>query len=613
MAEGAIFVEKKICDIMIAFVSTVTRPDQTDYRSADDDRILFSGVQTNEAAVYQMQYTLRGRGGLDRIILVKSDGVTKDVSFKDAPQKKKWEALLAEHGCSAMSSIEFLKAQITKRHPELAERFEESSFRETSGMGEAMKYIADLGDVIQNVRRAAEEAGIQDVVLHADMTGGLRYASMMMLAVMQLSKYMGIHIGHVVYSEIKQGEQIGHVRFADDVHRMFDLTAGADEFQKYGSVQALEEYFGDTEGYSAPFRSLLGAMRRFSDAIRICRTGIIEKELEQLGEHIRVFRNQSGGLIQEELFRRIISVIEREYASVLHNDADAVEERRLNIIAWCLRKKFLQQAMTLCSEWIPQIIVAKRICYTEDAYVRDVCAKKAETGMRSWQQEFIISYNSCTTTMIRTAIIKKKETNRIEEFPEKVQRQLYLLVDGYEKDFERRKDKNILVEPIHTESIPLLRAIQHFKELKGRNTKVLSYRELWNRIAQCRDAALCKILNISIQDIETPMEESGAPLTPEARSARKWRKREHEYRTMLRSTDTGIMRADVPLETVLYFLHGYFQIREERNQSNHAVVTAGKGNDELEQYIAAYIEKLRSIQVGAPPCAWGNTSHHSAG
>ena len=54
------------------------------------------------------------------------------------------------------------------------------------------------------------------------------------------------------------------------------------------------------------------------------------------------------------------------------------------------------------------------------------------------------------------------------------------------------------------------------------------------------------------------------------------------------------MRSDLPLDQALNYLRGYFDIREERNRSNHAVITAGQESSRLEQDIAAYIEKLRN-------------------
>ncbi|QNH54727.1 TM1812 family CRISPR-associated protein [Selenomonas timonae] len=603
-----ILLDKKTYNIMIAFVSSLPRIPETVEYSGADDGTAFCGIQTNEAGIYQLQHSLREAGGLDRIILVTSKAV-RETHLGEA-----WKSLFEEYGCPAMSAIGFLKERVKEKHPELAERFEESAFDEDAGTEGAMRYIAALGDVIQREQEAAEAAGLHDIVLHADMTGGFRHTSMMMLAIMQLSKYMGIRIGHVLYAGKDRNAPKGNIVFADDIHRMFDMIAGMDEFQKYGSVQALDEYFGDTRAYSEPFRSLLGAMRSFSDAIRICRTSIIEKELESLGEHIRVFRNQSGGPIQEELFRRIIRVLEREYGTVLGSGTS--EERRLNIIAWCLRKKFLQQAMTLCTEWIPQIIVDKRICYTEDIFAMRSCRKKAKSSLRSWQQEFIISHDSTNSQkeekipygdagdMFRY-ILKYNRNDLIAELPEDLQKPLHSFFHAYNSKLGVYANKDILLDSINTNNASLRRAIDQLKKSakQQKQVKGLFYRLIPERLGFLSEALVMKIFSLSAADIARPTKTSAPQPTVEdlrAQREEKWANREADYRRMF-SDSNRIMRSDLPPDEALAYLRGYFDIREERNQSNHAVVTADQESSKLEKTITAYIEKLRAYQRAVTP------------
>ncbi|EKX95803.1 TM1812 family CRISPR-associated protein [Selenomonas sp. oral taxon 138] len=596
-----ILLDKKTYNIMIAFVSSLPKIPETVEYSGADDGTAFCGIQTNEAGIYQLQHSLREAGGLDRIILVTSKDVTKLHSAEP------WKNIFEKYGRSSMSAIDFLKEQVKAKHPELAERFEESAFDEDAGTEGAMRYIAALGDVIQREQEAAEAAGLHDIVLHADMTGGFRHTSMMMLAIMQLSKYMGIRIGHVLYAGKDRNAPKGSIVFADDIHRMFDMIAGMDEFQKYGSVQALDEYFGDTRAYSEPFRSLLGAMRSFSDAIRICRTSIIEKELESLGEHMRVFRNQSGGPIQEELFRRIIRVLEREYGTVLGSGTS--EERHLNIIAWCLRKKFLQQAMTLCTEWIPQIIVDKRICYTENILAMRKCKKNAKNGFRSWQQEFIISYSDKRPKKTENKIpygdagemfcfiLKHNREALIAELPEDLQKPLRSFLDAHREKLNVYTNKDILLHPINTENASLRRAIEYFK--KGQKTP-LSYQLIPERVGGLSEGCVIEIFGLSAADIDRPTKTPAPQLTVEELREQKWAKREADYRRMLAGAKR-IMRSDLPLDAALDYLRGYFDIREERNQSNHAVVTADQESSKLEKTITAYIEKLRAYQRAVTP------------
>ena len=379
--------------VMVAFVSQLThKPSNVEYRSIDGKEI-FSCMQTNEAAVCQLQSLLQEEGGLAKIILIETDQARERVQRDTAD----WLALMEKYRSASMSAVELLKAQSVCKYSELSQVFEDIEYSKM-GIEDSMRSIAGIAERVRAfAERVREEEPEAEVVLHADMTGGFRYAALMLLVVMQLSKYMGIRMGHVVYSDFVRGGE-SRVHLTDDIRRMFDLVTGADEFQKYGSVQALEEYFSRSSRHSEDFSALFAAMWRFSDAIRICRTSVIEDEMTDLAEKIRAFRQAKPVSIEEEMFSHILGVIEGEYGSVIKNASGEKSDRRLDIIAWCVQKKFLQQAMTLCTEWIPAILVEKKICYTEDEEVIEQCQERGDSGagMRSWQQEFINSYGQVT-------------------------------------------------------------------------------------------------------------------------------------------------------------------------------------------------------------------------
>ena len=80
----------------------------------------------------------------------------------------------------------------------------------------------------------------------------------------------------------------------------------------------------------------------------------------------------------------------------------------------------------------------------------------------------------------------------------------------------------------------------------------------------------------------------------EASQQERWERREKQYRAMLAGKHGAeVMHTAKPVDEAVEFLHGYFRIRNERNYSNHAVKDAAQGNESLESFIAAYIEKLR--------------------
>lgn len=626
---------KKQYHVMLAFASLIPSMKETKYYGIDR-RTLFTGVQSNEAGICQVQEMLRPNG-LDRIILIVSETANQPAEIKSESDKQKWQQFLDSKNKDSMSPVDFLKTRISGKYTNLEDKFMDIPYSENDSTRDSMNRIAEVAEhvqeVVDKVRETSENTEDAEIILHADMTGGFRYAAMMMLAIMQLSKYMGAKIGHVIYSELPPRERPndpGRIRVIDDIHRMFDLIAGADEFQKYGSVQALEEYFGDTEKYGEAFQELFRAMRRFSDAIRICRTSVIEQEMGALAEKIRHFRDNKGSAIEEEMFAKIIGVIEKEYGSVIINADEPEADRRLDIIAWCVRKKFLQQAMTLCSEWIPGILVEKKICYTEDPIVIEKCRENGRSGFRSWQQEFINSYGQNTkdetpmpkgnyheisykeSMLLFREALKSGTMSRIKDLPPEMRQGIKPIIEAYEELLPKWNEQDLRICNFHTAN----KLMDEILSIVPKGIKnPFYYQDILRRFSGQPEEDIFRVLGI---DKAKCLEECAEGEKRHAEkqkqkkqesTAEKWARRERCYRRMFSGKDTQAMYTDLPLEESMDFLRDFFFIRQGRNDSNHAAEESNvqnslkdrlgtdvSENEAIEAAIAAYIKKLRTIK-----------------
>ena len=245
--------------------------------------------------------------------------------------------------------------------------------------------------------------------------------------------------------------------------------------------------------------------------------------------------------------------------------------------------------------------------YTEDIFAMRDCKKTAKKGLRSWQQEFIISYDperkrkekekvpyGDALDMFRY-ILKYNRKDLLVELPDDLQRILHSFLQDHSRNLSIYTNKDILLEPISTNNTALRRAIDQLKKnAKQQNqTKGLLYPTIPNRVGQLSEKRVTEIFGLSAADIDRPTKTPAPQLTVEELREQKWAKREADYRRMLAGAKR-IMRSDLPLDAALDYLRGYFDIREERNRSNHAVITAGQESSRLEQDIAAYIEKLRN-------------------
>ena len=250
-------------------------------------------------------------------------------------------------------------------------------YDERSQTEESIRQVLQMADTI---RTFMDELSWQpeEVALHADFTGGFRHASMMMLSVMQLLKYRGIRTMGVLYSN-RYEEQVENV---NDIYRMFNLISGADEFINFGSTREIMAYMEGAK-QTAETKLLLETMRDFTNAVRICRTGQIAPLAKKLQEALRNFEQAGAVSLQEKIFLRILEVFKWEYGSLLKEDFT-----NFDIIRWCVENGYLQQAMTLCSEWIPGEIVGRRIFYpVKDSIIADCNRQKA--NYQTWQQYFL--------------------------------------------------------------------------------------------------------------------------------------------------------------------------------------------------------------------------------
>ena len=537
-------------NIMLAFVSPVNvllLNNPINY--PDIQGRPYSAIQTNESAIVCVQRML-GAELLSKIFLITSDSVKSD-------------KIQVENEFGDVTHLEFLQRRVVKEFPQLAESFSVQNYSEEgTGSNKLEKNILQIARIADAVTDFAKKCAASKVVVHADMTGGFRHASMLMLSIIQLLRYRGVETGEVLYSDPASRE----VYRMTEIQRMFTLITGADEFVKFGSVEALNEYFG-TEPPPA-VKDLLEAMNRFAEAIKICRTNAIEGELKNLGEHIKNFREHPDRDLKSELFAKIIDTIEQEYGKLIDEAATRPE-----IIRWCMRKGFWQQAMTLCTEWLPEEIIKRRVCTPRDITVIESCTSKGRSSHKSWQQYFIIDYKiaeqSTNTRSFFEDMRDALNAGNLTRLPE-----LKKFAEEFsiaETDFRLCANKKFLVNAFKSKYPTLAGAVQMiFDERRANSTyrrnfysfmQTLDYEKIPRLIANFPTEKLLQIFDID-------REQTVKKTLPHAEKIDTLLdNREREYRELFRQQHISL-KPDV--DTALKILRGYHEIRHERNQINHA-------------------------------------------
>ena len=355
--------------IMLLFLSEVhLNPDRTlsVSRYNNPDGTMIYCVQTNESAVRRTADVLQKQGErLDCLFYFSTKRTQEEICYIDDVGDER----TMTHEDLFLERIRSFAAHCIR-----------IDYDERSQTEESIRQVLKMADTI---RLFMDELSWkpEEVALHADFTGGFRHASMMMLSVMQLLKYRGIRTMGVLYSN-RYEQQVENV---NDIYRMFNLISGADEFINFGSTREIMAYMEGAK-QTAETKMLLETMRDFTNAVRICRTGKIAPLAKKLQEALRNFEQAGAVSLQEKIFLRILEVFKSEYGSLLKEDFT-----NFDIIRWCVEKGYLQQAMTLCSEWIPGEIVSRRIFYPlKDSIIADCNRQKA--NYQTWQQHFVNGY-----------------------------------------------------------------------------------------------------------------------------------------------------------------------------------------------------------------------------
>lgn len=214
--------------------------------------------------------------------------------------------------------------------------------------------------------------------LYIDTTGGFRNAAMIFLILGRIMSYLGIEVADVFYTSWKEGNCSVHP--IKDTYELLDLVAGFEEFKLYGSAKKLNAHFKanqvdengqensdaeNKENNNSSIHELLSAMDSFSEAINISSRGSFEKSIKRLDESLALVRSTTDNPsanknFDQELVELLQDPIEKSYDTLLDHHRNNTSDE-LAYIDWCLDHDYLQQALTLFCEYVPEYALEKGI------------------------------------------------------------------------------------------------------------------------------------------------------------------------------------------------------------------------------------------------------------
>ncbi|RGO02003.1 MULTISPECIES: TM1812 family CRISPR-associated protein [Megamonas] len=449
----------------------------------------------------------------------------------------------------------------------------------------SFKSISEMFDKLQDYK---EKNPDDTVVIHVDMTGGLRHASMLMLALIRMLKYIGMELGLVLYVNFNTAK----IENASDIMDMFTLLGGAEEFNSFGSVNQIQNYFDKLNSKklrtsSSALELLLEEMRDFSEAIKVCTnykdmTNVLSLLGEALSIYKRIIKLKANRLSEQELFfAKLILVIEKTYADILPKDNKPSSVPA--IIKWCAKRDFLQAAITFYTEWIPVYLIENKLVIIKDASIEEECRKNK--AWSNWQVNFFKNYrkeeiqtntenieiNELTYNTIRilidrglsaTKILGKiKGKNKIfDKFLEEIVKFIKQFDKASEKlRFNKKVDslaKDNVIKYILKESMPK----NHLGDFKSYLAKRVS-REDGNLEAVILNA----VKNV---DKDKIIAYFGLKEDKKLTTGEKSKERKEVFKEML---EKNIIETRLPKERLLQFVEEYSNyVNDWRNQVSHA-------------------------------------------
>lgn len=588
------------------------------------------GFQTNEAPLEDILLFLekQGHGKIDRLYCLvtektvseKLGGTDKGIDVIENGEKKHYD-----------SHFDFWCERRKRLSPALDGtvivpwllKYEKNGNLVSTMQGQ----VAALADKIKSDYK--DRLDKDEFHLYADITGGPRHANMLMTSVLRFLQYDKMHLEKMVYSDKNTFSDGNKVFDVLEIERLYTLIAGADAFIKYGSSAAIEEYFGyDAEHKMIPGKpdnhklaAVLRDMRQFSDAIQICQPTKILQALGDLKESLGQFRDIPAGERTPEdwMFVQLLDTVWDGYEEIFPHDGQDKCDQYISIIRWCRRKGLLQQAMTFCTEWIPEYLVDRGICVPTCLDIAERATDKTHPG---WRQNFIIRPKDYAGKLASNLVTKYKEqcdkaidsalegtvdmSQLPKEFDNEENKKLLEIISGinmYLRKLHFANGSNDSSPDAASEEVAETRAFLKKFVLnllnKNRNGK-----SKWTLISLARDRNCIGRIRVKLKESafhlwisgERPFVKEDSGANKEGAFAtkieKKWKAAEQNWRQMIRAGQIAVCPEDG--EKAFNCLKAHYILREQRNQIMHATADNTISRAEAERLIDDCVEAIEN-------------------
>lgn len=341
--------------------------------------IKIKGVLTNEAGIRFVMECLKAENDyLDAIYHVASSTAQQEMSYKD--NKKDIEVK------ADITHVKFFEDRMKLYCDNNG--IEKPWFIKEGGMtiedDPGAKSLIDLSAKIANtiIDLKENKAKDKDLNLYIESNGGFRDFMLIVVAIVQSISKDIANVKSIIGVNYNGQEKEHPIRNKTQAYQVYDLYSGIDEFLNYGRSDKIQNFFNpeksgiDVTKYP-DMQYVLNSINYMSDAFSLCRPIQMLDAIKELKKSIEVYELSSDKF---QIFTLLTNRIKKEYGEIfnlLSKDENNTQKKGEDIIRsyefleqlirYCISHNLVQQALTLYSERIPDIIYSKKILYPSTA------------------------------------------------------------------------------------------------------------------------------------------------------------------------------------------------------------------------------------------------------
>ena len=228
--------------------------------------------------------------------------------------------------------------------------------------------LIDLSAKIANtiIQLKDGKAKDKELNLYIESNGGFRDFMLIVVAIIQSLNSDIANIKSVIGVNFNPTVAMHPIHNKTRAYQVYDLYSGIDEFINYGRSNKIQLFFQNNNFSIEQFsemNSVLSSINYMGNAFNLCRPFQMLDATKKLKNAIENYENSLNKL---EIFNLLTNRVKKEYLDIF----DIISKEDIysypvlrQLILYCLKHSLVQQALTLYSERIPDILYKRKILY----------------------------------------------------------------------------------------------------------------------------------------------------------------------------------------------------------------------------------------------------------